>query len=286
MVKSIYRPLVLVALFGLAACSGGTSNSSVPESQALGAQSGSQAAAAVTRTALDATTDAKTPKPPKPQKMKPPKPCPKNGKEPKGGDFASCLYDDAILIHPGNASNTAVQLTWGGTVQCVYPNTPPPGGDTCDGGVNFNVPDGFTVSQLNTLSADYKFTVGTCTEGSPRFQVNVTNGAGSGNVFVYFGPQYPSTNAPCAGSVYMNSGNLLGANGVDATQVGGGYESWAAFQATDGSDSVTGIQLVVDGYVQPPGNCTGPPPCYTGTPNYITAQFDNVAINSNTTTFE
>lgn len=256
MVRSIYRPLVLVALFGLAACSGGTSNSSVPGSQALGAQSGSQVAA-VTRTALDATTDAKAPKPPKTPKVKPPKPCPDSGKEPKG-DFASCLYDDAILIHPGNASNTAVQLSWG------------PGADT-DGGVNFNVPAGFTVSQLNTLSADYKFTVGTCEEASPRFQVNVTNAAGSGNVFVYFGPQFPSTNAPCAGSTYMNSGNLLGANGVDATQLGDGYESWAAFQATDGGDSVTGIQLVVDGY---------------DTNNYITAQFDNVMINSSTTTFE
>lgn len=166
------------------------------------------------------------------------------------------LFGDATLVHPGDNSTTAAQAVWSQT-------------DTSQafGGVDFTVPSTLTVSSLNTLSTDYKMSVGTCSQGSPRFQINV----GGKNVFAYLGPQFPDT-TPCATSAgYSNSGNVVGPlSMVDATQLGDGYETWAAFQLTNGSDPVTGIQLVVDGFTSPD----------------ITAQFDNVQINGSTTTFE
>ena len=162
------------------------------------------------------------------------------------------LFGDATLVHPGNASQTAVQEIWS-------PSQP-------FGGVDFGIPSGLTVSGLNNLSTDYKFTDGTCSQGSPRFQINVLGK----NVFVYLGPQFPSVN-PCAGATYSNSTNVISpVSLVDATQLGNGYETWAAFQAQHSTDTVTGIQLVVDGFT---------------TPN-ITAQFDNTMINDVTYTYE
>ncbi len=72
-------------------------------------------------------------------------------------------------MHPGNASNTAVQLR---SVGATY------------GGVDFDTPSGVTVSQLGNLSTDYTFTAGSCGGGSPRFQGNV----GGANIFAYIGP--------------------------------------------------------------------------------------------------
>lgn len=162
------------------------------------------------------------------------------------------LFGDATLVHPGDNSPTAVQLEWS-------PSQP-------FGGVDYGIPSDLTVGQLNNLSTDYKFTQGTCSQGSPRFQINVDGQ----NVFVYLGPQFPSTN-PCAGATYSNSTNVISPTSlVDATQLGNGYETWSAFQAQHGSDLVTGIQLVVDGFTTP----------------YITAQFDNTQINGQTYTYE
>jgi hypothetical protein len=165
------------------------------------------------------------------------------------------LYDDAMYVSPGNASNTAVQLSYvaGDATQT-------------DGGIDFTVPSDLTVAGLNTLSTDYKFTDGTCSQGSPRFQINVD----SKNVFVYLGTQTPSTNT-CAGTTYTNSNNVISSTSmVDATQLGGGYETWSDFQADHATDAVTGIQLVVDGY----------------TSDSIVAQFDNTMINSTLYNYE
>ena len=163
------------------------------------------------------------------------------------------LFGDATLIHPGDNSPTAVQEIWS-------PSQP-------FGGVDYGLPAGLTVGGLNNLSTDFKFTQGTCSQGSPRFQINVDGG----NVFAYLGPQFPSLTNPCAGATYSNSTNVISpASLVDATQVGGGYETWSAFQATHANDAVTGIQLVVDGFTTP----------------YITAQFDNTQINNQTFTYE
>jgi|SRR5579883_1583559 len=163
------------------------------------------------------------------------------------------LYGDAMYVHPGDNSPTAVQLSYDGV--------------SSYGGIDFAT-SGLTVGQLNNLSTDFKFTQGTCSQGSPRFQINVDGK----NVFVYLGPQFPSLTNPCAGATYSNSTNVISPTSlVDATQLGDGYETWAAFQSQHGGDAVTGIQLVVDGYL--PGAA-------------ITAQFDNVMINNTTYTFE
>jgi len=61
------------------------------------------------------------------------------------------LFGDATLVHPGHNSNTAVQLR---SVGATY------------GGIDFAIPSGMTVSQLNNLSTDYKFTAGSCGGGT------------------------------------------------------------------------------------------------------------------------
>jgi hypothetical protein len=158
------------------------------------------------------------------------------------------LFDDATLISSGGT--TAVQASWS-------PTQP-------DGGVSYSIPAGLTVSNLTTLSTDYLFTAGTCSQGSPRF--SITDGqynSPHNHIFVYLGVQTPSTDT-CAGSTYGNSGNVISASSqVDALQLGAGYPTWSAFQAAHGSDVVTEIDLVVDGYELP----------------YITAQFKNTNVN-------
>jgi hypothetical protein len=162
------------------------------------------------------------------------------------------LFGDATLVHPGNASNTAVQLRSVGT---------------SFGGIDFTVPSGMTVGQLNHLSTDYKFTTGTCGGGGPRFQVNV----GGRNIFVYIGPPPSYTN--CAMGTWVASGNVLYPF-VDTSQLPGGtfYDTWVRAQAAYGSMTITGIQLVTDG-----GWAVG------GTQTVLV---DNVTINSTTYTFE
>ncbi len=169
------------------------------------------------------------------------------------------LLGDAIVVAG------AAQLSYDG-------GTYPAAGSWGD--VELAVPAGLTVSGLNTLSADYKFTAGTCSNASPRFAIDVTNGTTSGTIQVLLGPQWNnSVSVPCAGATYMDSGNVLGAGyGADATQVGGGYVApgaWATFQASYGTYSVTGLRLVVDGWT---------------TPN-ITALVDQINVNGTTISF-
>jgi hypothetical protein len=164
------------------------------------------------------------------------------------------LFGDAMLVHPGNASPTAAQATSTG------PNA--------FGGVDFAVPSGLTVSQLQNLSTDYKFTVGTCGLGSPRFGAFVTNGTSSGNIFFYIGP--PPNYTGCPPNVYLNTGNLAApANLVDDSQLplGTFYDPYASAQLKYGSYMVTDIFLVVDGPSQ-------------------TVQFDNTRVNATTYTYE
>src|SRR6478736_737736 len=81
-----------------------------------------------------------------------------------GPSFAAAgytLFGDAVLVSPGNASATAAQIESSSTV--------PPG----YGGVDFAVPAGLTVADLDNLATDYMFTAGSCGGGAPRFQVNV-----------------------------------------------------------------------------------------------------------------
>ncbi len=165
------------------------------------------------------------------------------------------LFGDASKVHPGNASNTAVQLRSAST-GAGY------------GGIDFASPAVMTVAQLDDLSTDYNFTAASCGGGAPRFQINV-DGV---NIFVYIGP--PPSYTGCPAGVWLNTGNLLlPASFVDTSQLPGGtfYDTWAAAQLRYGSSLVTGIQLVTDAGWK------------FGTQTVL---IDNVTINATTHTFE
>ena len=172
------------------------------------------------------------------------------------------LFGDATFVgggHPG----TAVQLRSAGPL-------PSP----TFGGIDFATASGMTVSDLNKLSTDYKFTAGSCGGGAPRFQINVTNGTVSGNIFVYIGP--PPNYTLCPPDVWDNTANLVTpANVVDTGQLPGGtfYDPWTRVLVAYGSYAVTGIQLVTDGG-------------WAVTGLTQTVLVDNVMINSTTYTFE
>lgn len=171
------------------------------------------------------------------------------------------LFGDAQLVSPGYNSNTAAQIRSDATVPPYY------------GGVDFKTPAGLTVSGLNNLSTDYKFTAGTCGGGSPRFQVNVTTPSnGTKNIFVYVGP--PPNYTACPPGIWSNTGNLAApTNLVDATQLGGAfYQPYATVQAAYGSYPVTGIQVVADAFWAVGGTQT--------------VLIDNVVINNAIYTFD
>jgi hypothetical protein len=166
---------------------------------------------------------------------------------------------------PGNASNRAVQLV------ANVSNTDPADDFS---GIDFAVPSSLTFSDLQShaLSTDYKFTAGSCTGGSPRFQVNVLdpNTNTVKNIFVYIGP--PPSYTGCPPNVWTNTGNLLApTNLIDTSQLTGGtfYDPEVSAEIKYGSYQVVGIQLVADtfGAAQ-------------------TVIVDNVMINGNTYTFE
>jgi len=164
------------------------------------------------------------------------------------------LFGDAQIVSPGNASAHAAEATTTG------PNA--------YGGVDFAVPAGLTVSQVQNLSTDYRFTVGTCGLGSPRFVGRATNGTSTGNINFYLGP--PPNYTACPPTVWTNTGNLASpANLVDSSQLPGGtfYDPYAAVLVKYGSYTVTDIFLVADGPSQ-------------------TVQFDRTQVNDTTYGYE
>jgi hypothetical protein len=165
---------------------------------------------------------------------------------------AYSLFGNATLVSPGNNSPTGVQFS-----SSTSPNF---------GGVDFTVPAGFTVADLNNLSTDYKFTSGSCGLGSPRF--GATTSAG-GTIFFYIGP--PPNYTGCPSGVWSNTGNLAApTNLVDATQLGGGfYEPYAAVQLAYGGLQITDLFIVADA-----GNPTQ------------TVVIDNTMVNNTTYTYE
>jgi hypothetical protein len=173
---------------------------------------------------------------------------------------ATCytLFGDAHFISPGNDSPRAVEAhaTESGTF----------------GGVDFSVPAGLTLSDLDILQTDYKFTQGSCSGGSPRFSVEVTNGTVTGTIFFYIGP--PPNYTGCPANVWTSSGNLaLPTNLVDTSQLplGTFYDPYAAAQTKYGSYTVLSTALVVDTF-SPLGDKT--------------VQFDNTQINDTIYTYE
>lgn len=172
------------------------------------------------------------------------------------------LFGDAEIVQPGNVSANAAQLR----------SDASPG----YGGVDFTVPSGTTFADLNSLSSDYMFeSDDSCGGGSPRFQVNVDNGAGdSGNIFVYLGPAPSYTG--CPSGVWTSSGDLLeGVNPVDTSQLDAGafYDPYATALTKYGTYSVTGIQLVADA-------------SWAFSDSEQTVLVDNVDIDGDVTTFE
>ena len=170
------------------------------------------------------------------------------------------LYGEATLVHPGHASDTAVQLR--------------SDADPGYGGIDFETAAGMTLSQLQNLSTDYMFTAGSCGGGSPRFQINVNTSGGVKNIFVYIGP--PPNYTGCAASVWLPTGDLLeSALFVDTSKLPGGtfYDTWALALVKYGTQALMGIQLVADGGWAVVGGVQ-------------TVQVDNVMINATTYTFE
>jgi hypothetical protein len=170
------------------------------------------------------------------------------------------LFGDSALTSPGYNSVTAAQIRSDGSIAPNY------------GGVDFVIPAGLTVADLDTLSTDYQFVAGGCGGGSPRFQVNVVTPSGTKNLQVYLGaaPNYTG----CSLNTWANTSNLaVAANQVDATQLGGGfYMTYADAQAAYGAYEITGVQIVADGSWAVGGTQT--------------VQVDNVKINNVTYTFE
>jgi hypothetical protein len=111
--------------------------------------------------------------------------------------------------------------------------------------VDFAVPSGLTFGGLTALSTEFNVTDDGCIGGSPRFQVEV----GGKNVFVYLGPSPSFTG--CSLNTWLASGNLVGTSDacrVDTSQISPGTQctTWAAAVTLLGSQTVTGIRLVVD----------------------------------------
>ena len=177
------------------------------------------------------------------------------------GAPAYATFGDAEIVTPGNNSPRAAQIRSDCSDLTPY------------GGVGFEVPSGLVLADLDTLSTDFQFTAGSCGGGSPRFQINVVDPdtGNEGNVFVYLGA--PPNYTGCPQNVWLDSGNLLGADSlVDASQIGGVfYQDYSDLQDSHGDYVVTGIQVVADG-------------CWLG--GTQTAQVDNVTINEDVFTFD
>lgn len=166
------------------------------------------------------------------------------------------LFGSATYVSPGNASNRAVQLVSNANTGQYS-------------GIDFAVPSGLTINNLNQLSTDYNFIAGSCALGSPRFGIVLASNPNAA-IFVYIGP--PPNYTGCPDNLWTNTGNLLTPTStVDATQYGGTfYEPWAAAQTQFNGQQVTDIFIVSD---------NGP----TGSQ---TVDIDNTNVNGTLYTYE
>jgi hypothetical protein len=169
-------------------------------------------------------------------------------------------FGDASIVQPGNGSTNAAQL------RSDASTTPP------YGGINFNIPEGLIVADLDVLSTDYNFTAGSCGGGSTRFSVKVSTIDGPRNIFFYIGDAPNWTN--CATNVWVGGINLADpSNIVDNSQVASGQQgvTYGSVQNNFGTLEVISISLVTDGSWM------------FGTQTMLA---DNVRINSDRFTFE
>lgn len=169
----------------------------------------------------------------------------------------------AGYVSPGYESNTALQLsspafTLGGFEEYSQ----------YDWGQQ-----SFTLAGLTELATEYKFSLGSCWGGSPRFQLNLYQpGAISYDVmYIYLGP--PPAYTGCELGVWQNTDNLVApAALVDDSNLPGGSQAdtFANAVAHYGDYEVNKLFLGMDG----------------GWVGAQTAQFDNVQINARTYTLE
>jgi hypothetical protein len=145
------------------------------------------------------------------------------------------LFGDAVYVSPGHNSDRAVELS---SVGAGF------------SGVGFDVPDGTTFADLDTLSADYNVTDDDCGGGSPRFSLALDSdgdGLTNGNVHIAIGPS-PSFTGCAAG--WQSTGNLIGNNDAgryDISGFGGSpFTDYAAALATVGAHEVLSVRLIVD----------------------------------------
>jgi len=147
-------------------------------------------------------------------------------------------------LMPSQTSNQAVKLT--SDCPSGYPACLSDGSFTSSG-IDIAVPAGLTFAGITSLTFAYNISGGNCGGGSPRFQINM----GGANLFVYVGPAPGFTGCPF--DVWTATGNLIGSAGArfDGSQLSalGGFYGMTYSQALAvlGSQTVTGIQLVVDG---------------------------------------
>ena len=103
-------------------------------------------------------------------------------------------------------------------------------------------PDELTFSQIDTLKADYQFTLGNCHGGSLRWEI----GTEEGNVFVYYGdgPNFTDCKTNNQSDI-----NMVGFSDLrwDTSQVGGTfYDTHANAVALIGNENVNYAALIVD----------------------------------------
>jgi hypothetical protein len=169
------------------------------------------------------------------------------------------LFGQASYVSPGNNSNRAVKLVANAN-NGTY------------SGIDFAVPSGLTINNLNTLSTDDEFTASSCGLGSPRFGIALA-GYPNKTIFVYIGP--PPSYTGCPTNVWSSTGNLLTPTSfVDTSQLPGGtfYDTWAAAQARYSGQAVTDIFLVSD---------SGPAPSFSQT-----VLIDNTNVNGTVYDYE
>ena len=172
-----------------------------------------------------------------------------------GGPSNFSLGGSATVVHPGNGSPTAAELTAAGSGESH---------------VNLSVPNGLKLRQLSSLATDYRFVAGSCASGSPRFTANLTNGGRRSSVFFYIGP---GNNGGCGASAYTNTGNLAAPTGLaDASQLPGGShdEPFSKVQNDYGNYTVTAVHIDVDG----------------GEGGTQSVDFDNTIVNGKLVTYE
>ena len=167
------------------------------------------------------------------------------------------LFGQASYVSPGNNSNRAVKLVSNAN-------------NGTFSGIDFAVPSGLTINNLNMLSTDDEFTAGSCGLGSPRFGIQLAGVSGA--IFVYIGP--PPSYTGCPQNVWTNTGNLLTPTSlVDSSQTGGTFfEPWATTQSRLSGKTVTDIFLVSD---------NGPGPSFSQT-----VLIDNTNVNGTVYDYE